>query len=188
MYTPAQQYVPDMVAAPGMQEQMPIKQPEVKEEKAKKDSKTSVDSFIKSLISLSAYLHEMQMQAHLIHLNYEGSSFLAVHKFLKKRYLAHQEQFDQLAEFVRSMDYLMPMCHKGLMNAYPKFKHVKTYDGKQMLLTYLENLEELGMMSKKYEAAAAKIKAIDIQNYMAELCGDAFKYAWMIKAMLRNCQ
>lgn len=186
MYTPAQQYAPDMVAAPGMQEPLSIEQPEVKEEKPKKDSKTSVDSFIKTLISLSAYLHEMQMQAHLIHLNYEGSNFLGVHEFLKKRYLAHQDQFDQIAEFVRSMDYLMPMCHEGLMDAYPNFKHVKTYDGKQMLLTYLKNLEDLGMMTKKIETTAAKIKAIDIQNYMAELCGDAFKYAWMIKAVLRN--
>jgi hypothetical protein len=27
---------------------------------------------------------------------------------------------------------------------------------------------------------------IDIQNYMAELCGEAFKAAWMIKSTLRN--
>ncbi len=30
------------------------------------------------------------------------------------------------------------------------------------------------------------IHAIDIQNYMAELCGQAFKAAWQIKATLRN--
>jgi len=36
------------------------------------------------------------------------------------------------------------------------------------------------------EADAAKIRAIDIQNYMAELCGEAFKAAWMIKSTLRN--
>jgi len=35
------------------------------------------------------------------------------------------------------------------------------------------------------EQLAAKVKAIDVQNYMAELCGEAFKAAWFIKATLR---
>ena len=42
------------------------------------------------------------------------------------------------------------------------------------------------MKTKKLEPVAAKVKAIDIQNYMAELCGEAFKAAWFIKATLRN--
>ena len=53
-----------------------------------------------------------------------------------------------------------------------------------MLGVYYKNLEELGMMTKKLEQQAAKVKAIDIQNYMAELCGEAFKAAWFIKATL----
>jgi hypothetical protein len=55
-----------------------------------------------------------------------------------------------------------------------------------MLGVYYKNLEELGMKTKKLESAAAKIQAIDIQNYLSELCGEAFKSAWMIKATLRN--
>lgn len=187
MYTPAQQYTPDYWAeAPGQLVPPQVAEP-TKEERPKKDPKTSVDAFIKTLISLASYIHELQMQSHLIHLNYEGSNFTGIHALLKEQYETHLEQFDRIGEFIRSMDYLTPMCHKGLMNACPKFNHVKTYDGNDMLMTYYKNLEELGMMSKKIEAAAAKIKAIDIQNYMAELCGNAFKAAWMIKASLRNC-
>jgi hypothetical protein len=55
-----------------------------------------------------------------------------------------------------------------------------------MLGVYYKNLEELGMKTKKLEPIAAKVGAIDIQNYMAELCGEAFKAAWQIKATLRN--
>jgi len=84
------------------------------------------------------------------------------------------------------MDYLLPMCHEGLMDASPKFDHVKSYAPEEMLVTYYKNLENLGMMSKKIQEAARKIKAIDIENYMAELCGNAFKSAWMIKATLRK--
>jgi hypothetical protein len=42
------------------------------------------------------------------------------------------------------------------------------------------------MKCKKLEPIAAKVGAIDIQNYLADLTGQAFKAAWQIKATLRN--
>ena len=143
-------------------------------------------AFIQQLGGLRAYVHQLQVQSHLIHFNYEGSIFLGVHKVLGKQYEAHIEQFDKLGEFIRSMDYLLPMCHDGLMEASPEFKHCTSYKPNDMLGVYYKNLEELGMKTKKLEPIAAKVGAIDIQNYMAELCGEAFKAAWMIKAGLRN--
>ena len=64
--------------------------------------------------------------------------------------------------------------------------HFCLYFDYHPLGNYYKNLENLGMMSKKIQEAARKIKAIDIENYMAELCGNAFKSAWMIKATLRK--
>lgn len=159
-------------------------QPE-EQKPAPKKKEANVNDFIRNLIKLSAYVHQLQVQSHLMHFNYEAGNFLGVHAFLKDQYEAHTEQFDKLGEFIRSMDYLMPMCHEGLMDASPKFNHVKSYKPNDMLGVYYKNLEELGMMTKKLEQQAAKVKAIDIQNYMAELCGEAFKAAWFIKATLR---
>lgn len=159
------------------------------QEKPKAPSKSKgndVSSFIQQCISLCAYINELRTQAHLCHLNYEGGNFLGVHAFLKAQYEDHQSQFDKLGEFIRSMDYLMPMCSKGLADAAPSIQHVTSYKGTEMLAVYYKNLEELGMKAKKLEPVAAKVGAIDIQNFMAELCGDAFKAAWMIKATLRN--
>jgi len=153
---------------------------------AKSKGNKDVGGFIQQLISLMAYVHQLQVQSHLLHFNYECSNFLSVHKFLGKQYKAHQDQFDKIGEFVRSMDYLLPMCHNGLMDASPEFKHCTSYKPQEMLGTYYKNLEELGMKAKKLEPIAAKVGAIDIQNYMAELVGEAFKAAWFIKASLRN--
>lgn len=150
-----------------------------------KSKRGSVPDFIRNLISLAAYVKQLEAQSHLIHFNYESSNFFGVHAFLKDQYNAHVDQFDRIGEFVRSMDYLMPMCNRGLEDACPKFNHVKSYIAENMLITYYKNLEELGMMTKKLEQEAAKVKAIDIQNYMAELCGEAFKAAWFVKATLR---
>jgi len=182
MYTPSPQVVqepetPQVQAAPKAQE---------KPKSPAKSKATDVGGFIQQCISLCAYIDQLRTQSHLIHLNYEGGNFLGVHSFLKEQYQAHQEQFDKLGEFIRSMDYLMPMCARGLADASPGIQHVTSYKGTEMLAVYYKNLEEFGMKTKKLEPLAAKVGAIDIQNYMAELCGEAFKAAWMIKATLRN--
>jgi starvation-inducible DNA-binding protein len=160
--------------------------PQEKPKAPGKSKNGDVGAFIQQCISLCSYIKELQTQSHLIHLNYEGPNFFGVHGFLKDQYQAHEDQFDKLGEFIRSMDYLMPMCSKGLADAGPGIQHVTSYKGADQLAVYYKNLEELGMKSKKLEPIAAKVGAIDIQNYMAELCGEAFKAAWMIKATLRN--
>ncbi len=182
MYTPGPQVVPQVQTFPTQE----VTQPEGKTKTPSKSKEGDVGAFIQQCISLCSYLNELRTQSHLIHLNYEAPNFFGVHKFLKKQYEAHQEQFDNLGEFIRSMDYLMPMCSKGLADSCPEFKHVTSYKANDMLITYYKNLEEFAMRCKKVEALAAKVHAIDIQNYIAELAGEIFKAAWMVKATLRN--
>jgi DNA-binding ferritin-like protein len=166
--------------------QQPMPEPQAKPKGPARSKNGDVGGFIQQCISLASFLKELQTQAHLIHLNFEGSNFLGVHAFLKDQYEAHQTQFDTLGEFIRSMDYLLPTCSRGLAEAGPQFNHCTSYKGSEMLTIYYKNLEELGMKTKKLEPIAAKVGAIDIQNYLSDLCGQAFKAAWQIKATLRN--
>jgi DNA-binding ferritin-like protein len=182
MYTPGPGQPQQVQTAPAQA----VPQPQDKPKAPGKSKNGDVGAFIQQCISLSSYLKELETQSHLIHLNYEGSNFLGVHGFLKDQYEAHLEQFDTLSEFIRSMDYLLPMCARGLADAGPGIQHVTSYKGNDMLAVYYKNLEELGMKCKKLEPIAAKVGAIDIQNYMADLTGQAFKAAWFIKATLRN--
>jgi DNA-binding ferritin-like protein len=182
MYTPGPQAPAPVAQAPATTQP----QPQAKPKAPGKSKDGDVGAFIQQCISLCSYLKELETQSHLIHLNYEGANFLGVHAFLKNQYEAHLEQFDTLGEFIRSMDYLMPTCAKGLAEASPAFNHCTSYKNTEMLAVYYKNLEELGMKAKKLEPVAAKVGAIDIQNYMAELCGQAFKAAWQIKATLRS--
>lgn len=183
MYTPAlQQYqVAEMPSA------QPVPQPQDKPKApAKSKAGGDVGAFIQQMISLASYVKELETQSHLIHLNYEGSNFLAVHEFLKGQYEQHLEQFDALSEFVRSMDYLMPASNSALRDAMPPVHEITSYKGTDMLSVYYKNLEELGSKAKKIEPVAQKVGAIDIANYMADLVGMAFKAAWFVKATLRN--
>lgn len=138
------------------------------------------------LVALSSYAHQLYTQSHLIHLNVEGPLFLPIHEFLKGQYEQHVAEFDQLAEFVRTMDTLMPMCQKGLLNAYKGFKHCKSYETRQMLMTYLSNIEDYGMQAKELGELARKVKAPDVENYAAEVVAASFKAAWFIKSTLRG--
>jgi len=182
MFSPAPQ--PDV--APQFEMQVPQPQDKPKVPAKAKAPGGDIGSFIQQLIALSSYVKELETQSHLIHLNFEGSNFLSVHAFLKEQYEAHLEQFDTLSEFVRSMDYLMPMNNTKLQDMMPPVHEVTSYKGTDMLGVYYKNLEELGMKAKKLEPIAQKVGAIDIANYLSDLCGQAFKAAWKIKATLRN--
>jgi starvation-inducible DNA-binding protein len=76
--------------------------------------KTTVQGMVEILIDYASYLHQLYAQSHLIHLNIEGPLFFPIHDFLKEQYEAHIVQFDKTSEFVRTLDYLMPMCQRGL--------------------------------------------------------------------------
>jgi DNA-binding ferritin-like protein len=141
------------------------------------ETRVTLQDLLLQLVALSSHLHQIYTQAHLIHLNVEGPLFLPIHEFLKEQYDAHVMQFDQVAEFVRTMDTLLPMCG---------FKHVKSYDMREMLITYLGNLEKVGMQAKEIGEMAREVQAPDVENYMAELVGAMFKASWMIKSTLRG--
>lgn len=146
-----------------------------------------VARLVKHLVMLASLLKELETQSHLIHLNYEGENFLEIHAFLKERYEEHLEQFDTVAEEVRSLDHFLPMCACGLKEAMPPFQNVESYDGRSMLLAYYVNIESMGYLAKEIEQVAAEVGAPDVQNYMAELVGSAFKTSWMLKSILRGC-
>jgi DNA-binding ferritin-like protein len=144
------------------------------------------DNLVYQMVSFASYLYQLNTQAHLLHLNIECSNFLAIHKFLKKQYEQHTADFDTIAELVRSMDYLMPMCQCGLMDAFKKFPAIKTYDARESLTLYTKNLEAGAMMAKELTEAARETEAPDVENFAAEICGNLFKGAWMLKSTLRG--
>ena len=148
------------------------------------ETKPTVCSVAQKLVMLSSFTRELQTQSHLIHFNYEGGNFFSIHRFLQAQYEGHQIQFDKLGEFVRSLNYWMPMCSCGLHDALPNFKKVESYNGTEMLTTYYQNLADFGKLVKMIEPAAHEAGAIDIAHYLDELCSETYKACWMIKASI----
>ena len=163
------------------------RQPEkVSYEPQPKSKKEPVGRLANELITLSSHAAQLMLQSHLVHLNFEGGNFFGVHEFTKGQYKKHQKQLDRLGELTRSLDFLMPMCSKGLLGSCKKFEHIKAYEGPAMLITYYENLECFGMCAKNVAKLAAKMDAFDIENYCGEIIEECFTAAWMCKATLRD--
>lgn len=150
------------------------------------EPKASVGDLVNQLVPLCSYLDKLYMQAHLIHLNIEGPLFFPLHKFYKKQYTQLIEEFDIIAELIRSLDYLLPMCERGLSTACPKFNHVKSYEARDMSTVYLKNLEQCGMLAKEIVEVARDAEAPDVENALADTVKFCFKSSWMLKSTLRT--
>ena len=145
----------------------------------------SVDNLIFGMVELASYLYHLNTQANLLSLNLESPNSLSMSEFLKEQYKRHLCDFNLMAEKVRSMDYLLPMCEKGLMGAYKNFKNVKSYDSRDSLVTYVRNLEDCGFKAKDLYDTAKEVGAPDIETSLAEIIGNLFGAAGKIKATLR---
>ena len=51
---------------------------------------------------------------------------------------------------------------------------------------YVKNLESGGFMAKDVYEAAQKVGAPDVENHLADIVGNLFKGAWMLKSTLRG--
>ena len=145
----------------------------------------SVDNLIFGMVELASYLYHLNIQANLLSLNLEGANSLGMSEYLEDQYKRHLCDFNHIAEKVRSMDYLLPMCEKGLMGAYKTFKSVKSYESRDSLVTYVRNLEDCGFKAKDLYDAAREVGAPDVETCIADVVGNLFAAAGKIKATLR---
>ena len=143
---------------------------------------TQAPTLIQQLIILSAFCKELELQSHLIHLNFRGPAFLSIHAFLKSQYQLHQEQFDTLAEFVLTSGGLMPPTAAELRSTLPSFSEVDSTDPAATVAVYIDNLALQGEMARNLDATAANARAIDVAHYAAELVATSAKAIWFLQA------
>lgn len=139
-------------------------------------------SLIHQLVVLAAFCKELELQAHLIHLNYIGPDFLPLHAFLKEQYQLHQEQFDALAEFVRTQGAFLPTTNAQLRAALPCFCEPESPEPLSMVATYVDNLAQQAEMARNLDQSAAAERAIDVIDYAAALVASANKAIWFLVA------
>lgn len=134
------------------------------------------------LVVLGAFCKELELQAHLVHLNYSGSNFLSIHTFLKSQYEQHLGEFDALAEFVRIYGGTLPASNAQLRATLPSFCDCESSSPAEMVEAYIKNLMLQGEMARNLDATAAAARAIDVVDYAAQLAASAGKAIWFLSA------
>lgn len=140
---------------------------------------------VERLRVLSRALRALGSMAHLVHLNYVGENFLAVHAFLKERYEAHLEEFDTAAEFVRALGapYLQTVAQlHQLPQGLEDLREECACD--EALALYHRNLQQVIALAQVLEPIAQKARAIDVANWCAELVASSSKACWFLRATL----
>ena len=145
----------------------------------------SLDNLVYYTVELASCMYHLNMQACLIALNLEHPNFCSLQPFLKEQADCHMKDFECLAETVRSMDYLLPMCQKGLLGYNKSFKTTKSYDAVQALQLYVKNLEDAGYKAKECHDKAKAVGAPDLENIIADVIHHMFTGAWKLKSSMR---
>jgi hypothetical protein len=137
------------------------------------------------LAIIAAFLKELELQSHLIHLNYVGTNFFSIHAFLKEQYNTHLEDFDTAAEFIRSNGAFLPAGNTDFRRALRGFTEASNSNPQDQLQVYLDNLRLLKTMAQQLEPVAQAAKALDVVDWCAALVGRCGKAAWMLEATMR---
>ena len=156
-------------------------EPDSDDERPDGDEPLNVD-LVLLLVQIAAFCKELELQSHVIHLNFAGPAFLSLHAYLKERYQAHQEQFDSLAELVLTSGSLFPLTSTQLQSVCPPFQDLQSPDPTAMCAVYRGNLDRLAALAIELEKASSCSCAPDVANYAAELLADARKASWFLAA------
>ena len=146
------------------------------------EHQSTENPLVAHLILSAAFAKELELQAHLIHLNYRGADFLPLHQFLKSQYQLHQEEFDTLAEFVLTLGSPMPHANAALRAALPHFDEPSSNSPDQLVALYSHNLAIYAEIARHLDAVSTQYRAIDVAHYAAQLLSAAHKAIWFLSA------
>lgn len=133
-----------------------------------------------ALLELASFTTHLQLQSHLLHLNYRGANFLSVHEFLKEQYQRHQAEFDVIGELIRAAGSAMPNTAQALLTLSPTFIHADSNDPAAICGSYIENLSNQAALAADIHNHPGCRCAIEIPNAMAGIADSAKKAAWLL--------
>jgi DNA-binding ferritin-like protein len=127
-------------------------------------------------------------RSHVAHVNITGRNFYSDHKLLKKVYVNQQANIDTLAEFLRTLDTLMPECLLDVQDLSAISDHMVAGDSDQLLRLVCEDLETLVELYRELETEAESAGQDQIANYAQEQLTNLTKQIWMINSTIGAAQ
>jgi starvation-inducible DNA-binding protein len=120
------------------------------------------------------------------HWNVEGSNFGELHKFFSKIYTDTQGAIDQTAEFIRTLDEYAPGSLERFQELSQISGQIKIPRARLMITELLADTQTMIDLSKSLFDAASAEGREDIANFAAERQEKHGKYAWQMRAYLKD--
>jgi len=120
------------------------------------------------------------------HWNVEGSNFGELHKFFSKVYTDTQDSIDRTAEFIRTTNEYAPGSLERFQELSQISGQIKIPRARLMITELLADTQTMIDLSKSLFDAASAEGREDIANFAAERQEKHGKYAWQMRAYLKD--
>jgi len=120
------------------------------------------------------------------HWNVEGSNFGELHDFFAKVYEDTQDSIDKTAEFIRPTDEYAPGSLERFQELSQISGQIKIPRARLMLTELLADTQTMIDLSKALFDSASQEGREDVANFAAERQEQHGKYAWQMKAYLKE--
>jgi starvation-inducible DNA-binding protein len=121
-------------------------------------------------------------QSHVAHVNITGRNFYSDHKLLQKIYENLQDNIDNIAEFLRSLESYMPESIGDVMDSSILSDNMIMGDSDRLLRITRANLEKLVDLYRELETAADAANQDQIANFAQDQETVLTKQIWMLTA------
>lgn len=126
------------------------------------------------------------IKAQMFHWNVEGPDFVQLHELFANIYEFAYAGHDKIAEYIRTLDDYAP----GSLERYNELSQIpgqtKIPRARLMLEELLSDTETMKTLVMSTFASAQQEGREDVANFMAERQDGLGKYAWQLKATLKD--
>lgn len=126
------------------------------------------------------------VKAQMFHWNVEGPDFVQLHELFSEIYEFAYSGHDKIAEYIRTLDDYAP----GSLERFQELSQIpgqtKIPRARLMLEEILSDTETMKTLVMSTFASAQQEGREDVANFMAERQEGLGKYAWQLKATLKD--
>lgn len=126
------------------------------------------------------------IKAQMFHWNVEGPDFVQLHELFGEIYDFAYSGHDKIAEYIRTLDEYAPGSLERFQELSQISGQTKIPRARLMLEELLSDTESLkGLVMQTFQSAQSEGRE-DVANFMAERQDGLGKYAWQIRATLKD--
>ena len=128
------------------------------------------------------------IKSHAFHWNCEGPDFYQYHKFFQKIYEDAYSAIDPTAEYIRSLGEYAPGSMERFLELSVIQGQTKIPRARLMVEELLADSEIMVNLLDQCFAAATQENKQDVANFIAERLSQTNKFAWQLRATLKEAR